>query len=81
MKKLLLVIVLVVLSTVCFSQDKIKLANEQIKSEIVSLKKIQKQTIEDFKKAKKAHKTYMSDLKTKIKTRENFIKSVKEIKK
>lgn len=40
MKKLVLIITLVILSTVCFSQDKIKLANEQIKSEIVSLKKI-----------------------------------------
>jgi len=80
MKKLLLIITLVILSTVCFSQDKVKLANEQIKSEIVSLKKIQKQTIVDFKKTKKAHKSYMKDLKVKIKTRKNYVKSVKELK-
>lgn len=80
MKKLLLVIMLVVLSTVCFSQDKIKLANEQIKSEIVTLKKIQKQANADFKKTKKGHKIYMKDLKTKIKDREKIVKSIKALK-
>lgn len=73
MKKSLLIITLVIVTTVCFSQEPIKLAPDQYKKSIELLEKAKKNEVSEIKR----HQKNVTKYKKEIKHLKKLVKLVK----